>query len=422
MRAGGERAGDSPVEHGPRVSSETSHPLARDAGRGWCPTAPATGSVASVIYGDPRFTRDTVTAVRDHSRRPRGRAGHPLLLALSAVSLWACGHRGEAIGVGSKNFTEQDLLGEIVAQWIEATTDLPVRRRLHLGGTFICHRALVAGEIDAYVEYTGTAYTAILERPPVPDPDSVYRAVRADYRQRWGLEWLPPLGFENTFALLVRRATADSLGLRTLSDAVPYARAWTPGFGYEFAEREDGLAGLERAYGLEFAGPPRLMDLQLTYRALAAGQVDLIAGNSTDGQIEALDLVQLRDDRGYFPPYEAAIVARGEALERHPGLRAGLEALAGRIDTREMRRLNRAVDVERLDYRQVAREWVARELSRAARGPRPRPRRRTRGSRWGTEQRPRRESPVPAHGTVADRPSRSPRDPRRPPCPCESRG
>lgn len=287
-------------------------------------------------------------------------AGLTGLLSLAAA---ACGGGGGTVTVGSKNFTEQDILGEIVALWVERRAELPVRRRLHLGGTFICHRALVAGEIDAYVEYTGTAFTAILGREPIADPDSVYGTVKRLYDDRWDLEWLPPLGFENTFAMLVRRRTADSLDLRTLSDAVPHAAGWRPGFGYEFAEREDGLAGLREAYGLEFGSAPRLMDLQLTYRALAGGEVDLIAGNSTDGQIEALDLVPLEDDRGYFPPYEAAVVVRRDALERHPSLGPALAELGGRIDTREMRRLNREVDVEGRDYREVAREWVERELA-----------------------------------------------------------
>ena len=275
----------------------------------------------------------------------------------------SCAAQGPKITVGSKNFSEQDLLGEIVAQWIERTTDLQVRRRLHLGGTFICHRALLAGQIDVYVEYTGTALTAILERPPVSDPDSAFGAVRAEYADRFELEWLAPLGFENTFAMLVRRSTADSLGLRTMTDAASYSDGWVAGFGSEFMEREDGFPGLSDAYGLGLRSPPRVMDLGLLYRALASGEIDLTAGNSTDGRIEALDLVMLEDDLRYFPPYEGAVVARRAALERHPSLGPALRALSGRIDTDEMRRLNRAVDVEGRDYRQVAIDWVERTLS-----------------------------------------------------------
>ncbi|MDP2496660.1 MAG: glycine betaine ABC transporter substrate-binding protein [Candidatus Palauibacterales bacterium] len=294
-----------------------------------------------------------------------------LALLLLVLLPWAAGCGGggpEPVVVGGKNFTEQDVLGEIVATWIERTTELPVERRLHLGGTFVCHRALRGGEIDVYVEYTGTGLTAILEREPVQDPDSVYRIVDRSYRQRWGLDWTAPLGFENTFVILVREATADSLGLETVSDAVPHAGAWTPGFGYEFTEREDGFPGLVEAYGLEFGSRPRAMELGLTYRALAEGRIDLTAGNSTDGQIDALDLAVLRDDRRYFPPYDAAPVVRRELLERRPEVARSLERLGGRITTREMRRMNRAVDGEGRSYRAVAREWVERELSADAPG------------------------------------------------------
>lgn len=291
----------------------------------------------------------------------RGRAA--VRAALLATALLAgCGDRPDLV-VGSKNFTEQDLLGEIVAVWVERTTELRVERRLHLGGTFICHRALLDGEIDLYVEYTGTALTAILERAPLADPDSVFRLVREAYAERFGLRWFAPLGFENTFAILVRRRTADSLGLSSLSGAAAHAPDWTAGFGYEFMERADGFEGLARTYGLRFAGPPREMDLGLIYRALAEGRIDLTAGNSTDGRIAALDLVTLADDRGYFPPYEAAIVARPEALERHPGLARALSALSGRLGTAEMRRLNAAVEVEGRDFRDVARAWVEAELA-----------------------------------------------------------
>lgn len=296
----------------------------------------------------------------------RARIRLPALLLLLLASLLLAGCGGDArdrVTVGSKFFTEQDILGELIATWIERTTDLSVRRRLHLGGTFICHRALTSGEIDLYVEYTGTALTAILEREPRHEPDSVYRLVGRAYRERWDLAWTEPLGFENSFAILVRRATADSLGLETISDLRPHTDDLVPGMGFEFLEREDGFPGLRRTYGLGFGAAPRTMEIGLMYRALAEGQVDLIAGNSTDGQIENLDLVPLEDDRDYFPPYDAVPVVRIPVLERHPELEASLDRLGGRIGTAGMRRLNRAVDVEGRDFRRVAREWVEAELA-----------------------------------------------------------
>jgi glycine betaine/choline ABC-type transport system substrate-binding protein len=294
------------------------------------------------------------------------------VLATGAFGLAsACAPAPDRVVVGSKNFSEQDILGEIIALWIERTTDLEVERRLHLGGTFIAHRALTSGEIDLYPEYTGTAYTAILERPPGPDPDSVLAETRAAYGERWSLEWLDPLGFENTFAMLVRASTADSLGLAAFSDVGPVAPRLRAGFGYEFMQREDGFPGLAAAYGLSFADPPREMDLGLIYRAVASGEIDLTAGNSTDGRIDALDLRVLPDDLGYFPPYEAAIVVRRETLERQPSLAAALRQLSGRIATSDMARLNRAVDLEGRGIRDVAREWVDARLAEAAGAPPP---------------------------------------------------
>jgi osmoprotectant transport system substrate-binding protein len=313
-------------------------------------------------------------AYRAGRRKRPLQASFVLLAAIVAgFSLVGCGTERRALVIGSKNFTEQSVVGELVAQWIERTTTIPVRRRLHLGGTFICHQALIDGAIDLYVEYTGTAYTAILEHPPVTDPETVRRAVRADYSSLWSLEWGEPLGFENTFAILVRGATAESLSLRSVSDVTEHAPGWTPGFGYEFKEREDGLPGLVRAYGLRFAAEPRLMDLGLLYRALASRRVDLVAGNSTDGQIAALDLVMLEDDRRYFPPYEAAPVVRADALALYPELGPALASLAGRIDTEEMRSLNRAVDVEGRDFRQVVAEWIGAELGATWPGEEARP-------------------------------------------------
>lgn len=281
----------------------------------------------------------------------------------------ACGP-GEAVVIGSKNFTEQNVLAEILAQELEAR-GISVERRFHLGGTFVCHNALVAGEIDLYPEYTGTALTAILERPPIQDPARVYREVVQAYRRRWGLAWGPPLGFENTFALVVRGADAESLRLTAISDLAPLAGAWTAGFGPEFMAREDGYPGLRETYGLDF-GRIRQMDLGLMYRALQEREIDVAVANSTDGRIDALGFVVLDDDRRYFPPYEAATVVRRQALERHPGLADALAALAGALEAPTMRALNRQVDVEGRDLEEVVRAWRA-TRTEVAQAPKGRP-------------------------------------------------
>lgn len=281
-----------------------------------------------------------------------------LLLPALLLAGAACGPtRQERIVVGSKNFTEQIILGELLAQHIEARTGLPVERRFNLGGTLICHRALRAGEIDLYIEYTGTALTAILEAQPSHDAEEVYRRVQREYARRFGLVWTAPLGFNNTFALVVRGEDARRLNLQTISDIAPHTPDWRAGFGYEFMERPDGFAGLAETYGLRFGNPPRTMELGLLYRALEEKQVDIVAGNSTDGVIAARDLVVLDDDRRYFPPYDAAPVVRREALERHPRLRAALADLAGEINEEEIRRLNFAVDGENRDVKQVVEDF-----------------------------------------------------------------
>ncbi|UCD25590.1 MAG: ABC transporter substrate-binding protein [Gemmatimonadota bacterium] len=259
--------------------------------------------------------------------------------------------------VGSKNFTESILLGEIVAQQLE-THGFTVDRRFNLGGTFICHNAMVAGQMDVYVEYTGTAYSAILELPTERDPVIVRAVIDSVYRDRWDMVWGEPLGFNNTFALLVRADDAEAHGLTTLSDAVPYSNQWRFGAGYEFIERADGYRGLLEFYNLEFAGQPLEMELGITYRALADGRVDIIAGNSTDGQIEALDLYHLADDRRYFPPYEAVPLVRGEVLRQHPEIGTALRTLGATLTDGEMRRLNYLVDVEKQSVSEVARQFL----------------------------------------------------------------
>jgi glycine betaine/choline ABC-type transport system substrate-binding protein len=264
---------------------------------------------------------------------------------------------GDVIRVGSKNFTEQIILGEIVAQTIEAHSQIRVERRLNLGGTFICHQALRSGDIDVYVEYTGTAHSAVFHQSADTDARRVLDHVTSLYAAA-GITRLEPLGFENTFAMLVRGDTASSLGIRTLSDAGPHAPGWRAGFGYEFLQRQDGYPGLARMYGLRFAAPPTAMDLSLVYRALAERQVDLIAGDATSGLIDAYGFFMLQDDRHYFPPYDAVPVARTVTLAKHPGVRDALARLAGRIRLADMRRMNRAVDAERRDPADVAREFL----------------------------------------------------------------
>jgi len=288
--------------------------------------------------------------------------GRWLQLACGLLAIGAgCAGRDRVV-IGAKNFTESDLLAEIMAQQVERRTGLTVERRLHLGGTFVCHAAIVAGDIGMYPEYTGTAYAAVLKHPPITDPDSVYRATQAEYRARFGLVWGRPLGFNNTFAILVRHADADRYGLHSIADLAKLAGRWRAGFGFEFIERADGFQGMARAYGLVFATPPTALDLGLTYRALADGKVDVIAGNSTDGQIAALDLVALADDRHYFPPYQAAPVLRADLLTRHPAIGPALDELAGRLSDGEMRRLNALADVQHRDIGEIAREWLQQNL------------------------------------------------------------
>jgi osmoprotectant transport system permease protein len=292
--------------------------------------------------------------------RPAGRVPAVAVgaaLATMAVAILVALPRSDRIVVGSKNFTEQVILGEVVAQAIERWAGLPVDRRLNLGGTFICDRALQTGDIDLYVEYSGTALTAVFKQAVKRDPRAVLEEVRRRYADT-GRTLLAPFGFDNTFAILVRGDDARARGLRRLSELAAHAPQWRAGFGYEFIERADGFAGLAATYGLRFREAPRVMDLTLIYRALAERQVDVIAGDATAGLIEALDFVALEDDRRYFPPYDAVPVIHTPTLLRYPELGRALERLGGRIDAAAMRRMNHAVDGGRRDPADVAREFL----------------------------------------------------------------
>lgn len=276
-----------------------------------------------------------------------------LLIVLSSTC-----SRQPRIVVGCKNFTEQIILGELIAQQIENKTHLPVERRFYLGGTYIAHQSILAGRIDIYPEYTGTALTAVLKAPPSSDCKAVYDRVKSGYEQRFHLTLGAPLGFNDTFALEIRGDDARRLHLQTLSQVAAYTPQWRAGFGYEFTERPDGYKGLVATYGLRFAAPPRIMDLGLLTRALKDHQVDVIAGNMTDGLIPALDLFVLEDDKHYFPPYEAVPVIREQTLSEHPEVKQALDELAGKISDAEMRQLNYEVDGKKRDVKQVVRHFL----------------------------------------------------------------
>lgn len=285
-----------------------------------------------------------------------------LVVVLAAVFAFWSGRRNDAnsaaqahVAVGSKDFTESALLAEVMAQMLEAR-GVSVERRFELGGN-LPHEAMMSGALDVYPEYTGTSYTAILHHKPIGDPRAVYEQVKQDYANQFKVEVSPPLGFENTFAILVRGAEARKLNLKTISDAAPHTPQWRAGFGQDFMSRDDGYPGFSKTYGLKFAAV-REMDLSLTYIALSSQQVDLIAGNSTEGRIATLDLFQLADDRHYFPPYEAVYLVRQDSLARVPALREVITKLANAISTDEMRRLNYEIDGKKRDPKEVVKEWL----------------------------------------------------------------
>jgi glycine betaine/choline ABC-type transport system substrate-binding protein len=280
-------------------------------------------------------------------------------LAFASVLL-SCNPAHRGIVIGSKNFTEQVVLGELLAQQIERHTDERVDRRFYLGGTFIAHQALLAGRIDGYVEYTGTALTAVLKEQPSSNSAEVYDRVKRGYAQRFNLLVLPSLGFDNGFAVVIRSDDARRLQLRTISDLAARGSKMRIGVGYEFLERPDGYPGLAAKYGLHFAEAPRVMDLGLLYRALKEKEVDVAVGSNTDAQIEAMGLVVLEDDRNYFPPYDAVPIIRPKTMESDARVRPALDGLTGRVTVQDIRRMNYEVEVEHADVRDVVSKFLKR--------------------------------------------------------------
>jgi osmoprotectant transport system substrate-binding protein len=285
-----------------------------------------------------------------------------VLAVLSTLCFLSCApkHR-DLIVVGSKNFTESFILGELIAQQIEQHTKLKVERRFYLAGTYICQQAILSGRIDIYPEYTGTALTAVLKQKASSDRNEVYQQVKREYETRFGLTLGVPFGFNDTFAMEIRGEDARRLNVKTLSQAAEYAPKWHAGFGYEFMERPDGYRGLAETYGLHFAEQPRIMDLGLLARALKDHQIDFAGGNATDGLIPALDLFALADDRYYFPPYEAVPVVRGQLLQQHPDVSDLLKALGNTISDSEMQQMNYEVDGQHRDTQEVVGDFLRRK-------------------------------------------------------------
>lgn len=281
------------------------------------------------------------------------------ILGLLLIGLIGIDDRQAAprIAIGSKNFTEQVILGELLAQQIESHTKIKVDRQLNLGGTFICHEAVKAGQIAGYVEYTGTSLTAVLKQEPIKDPQAVLDTIKQAYDRQFQLEVMPPLGFENTFAFIVRNEDAKRLQIRTLSEAAKYTPQMRGGFGYEFLERQDGYPALAKTYGLKFAKTQQ-MEFGLMYQALKEKRVDLIAANSTDGLIPILNLVVLEDDKKYFPPYQAVPIFNQATLKKYPELRTAVNQLSGLISTKDIQKMNYQVDNQSRPVAQVVREWL----------------------------------------------------------------
>ena len=280
------------------------------------------------------------------------------ILVLFASTVSCAPSHGNRIVVGSKNFTESFILGELIAQQIETHSSLKVERRFYLAGTYICQQAILAGRIDVYPEYTGTALTAILKQNAKGDRADVFQAVKKEYENRFNLTLGPAFGFNDTFAMEIRGEDARRLNVHTLSEAAKFAPQWRAGFGYEFMERPDGYRGMASTYGLRFAEQPRIMDLGLLARALKDHQIDFAGGNATDGLIPAMDLFALADDKHYFPPYEAVPIIRKQTIQQHPEIAQALADLADKISDSEMQQMNYAVDGQHRDTSEVVREFL----------------------------------------------------------------
>ena len=279
------------------------------------------------------------------------------LVIVLSMTLSGCSG-GDKITIGSKDFSENIILGEMFAQLIENRTELDVNRKLNLGGTFVCFEAVKKGEIDLYTEYTGTGLSAILEREVIYDPDEAYRVVSEEFDKQFGVTWLEPLGLNNTYAIAVSNEVYEEYGIETYSDLAKVSNNLVFGGGYEFHNRQDGFEGLVDLYGMEFKGEPVKMEISLKYQAIGNGDIDVTDAFATDGPIRKYNLKVLEDDKGFFPPYYASAIIKNETMEKYPELEGLLNELGGQIDDPTMIELNYLVDVEGKSIESVAEDFL----------------------------------------------------------------
>ncbi|NLV87081.1 MAG: glycine/betaine ABC transporter substrate-binding protein [Clostridiales bacterium] len=279
------------------------------------------------------------------------------IVLLLAIALTGCAG-SDKIVIGSKDFSENILLGEIFGQLVEAKTDIKVDRKLNLGGTFVCFEAIKKGDIDIYPDYTGTGLTAQLKMDVISDPDEAYRVVAEEFDKQFGIKWLEPFGFNNTYTLAVTQEVYKQYGMETFSDLAEISENLVFGAEHEFFDRQDGYDGLVETYSMTFKGEPKKMNVSLKYQAIGNGDMDVTDAFSTDGAIMQYDLVVLEDDLGFFPPYYAAPIIRNDTLEKHPELEDVLNVLADAIDDAAMTELNYKVDVEGQDVANVAKDFL----------------------------------------------------------------
>jgi osmoprotectant transport system substrate-binding protein len=279
-------------------------------------------------------------------------------LLVMTLALSGCGGEKKSVVIGSKDFTESIILGEMFAQLIEGNTDIDVTRKLNMGGTFVCFEAVKNGDIDLYPEYTGTGLTAQLKMDVITDADEAYQVVAEEFDKQFNIKWLSPLGLNNTYTLAVTQEVAEEYGVETFSDLAGVSENLIFGAEHEFFNRQDGFEGLVEAYDMKFAGEPKKMQVALKYQAIGNGDMDVTDAFATDGQIIQYNLKILEDDKGFFPPYYVAPIVKNETLEQFPELEEVLNMLAGLVDVATMTELNYRVDVEGESVEAVAADFL----------------------------------------------------------------